>query len=238
MPVIIITGTGTDAGKTVVTAGIAACAKEDGKRVAVLKPAQTGVSIGEAGDIDEIARLVDGVTTAELARYPDPLAPRTAARCSGQAPLAMDVVVEKVKTLDATHDLVLVEGAGGLLVQFDEAGNTIASLAQRLQAIIDVHVLMVTSAGLGTLNMTALTAESLRHRQLRLMGLVIGRWPADPDLASRCNLDDLPDVANAPLLGVVPDNFDLDPRGFGNRISHFLAPQLHGQWNGVVECCP
>ncbi|MCT7357066.1 AAA family ATPase, partial [Streptomyces sp. 15-116A] len=84
MPVLVITGTGTEVGKTVVTAAVAAAAVAAGRSVAVLKAAQTGVGPGEAGDAEEVARLVGaGVTAGELARYPEPLAPGTAARRAG-----------------------------------------------------------------------------------------------------------------------------------------------------------
>jgi len=65
--ILVVTGTGTDVGKTVVTAAVAALAPG---RVAVLKPAQTGVGPDEPGDLAEVERLVPGVTTRELARYP------------------------------------------------------------------------------------------------------------------------------------------------------------------------
>ncbi|MGH3907303.1 MAG: AAA family ATPase, partial [Pseudonocardiaceae bacterium] len=81
---LIVTGTGTGVGKTVVTAALAALAVAAGRRVAVLKPAQTGVRAGEPGDVDEVRRLVGpSVTCRELARYPDPLAPATAAWRAG-----------------------------------------------------------------------------------------------------------------------------------------------------------
>lgn len=86
MTVLVITGTGTEVGKTVVTAAVAAAALASGRTVAVLKPAQTGVGPDEDGDVAEVARLAGPVTTAELARYPEPLAPATAARRVGRAP--------------------------------------------------------------------------------------------------------------------------------------------------------
>ena len=85
---MIITGTGTGVGKTVVTAAVAALAAGAGERVVVLKPAQTGIAPGAPGDLADVTRLTGGpVTTRELARYPEPLAPATAARRSGLAPL-------------------------------------------------------------------------------------------------------------------------------------------------------
>ncbi|KOU63396.1 dethiobiotin synthetase [Streptomyces sp. MMG1533] len=228
MPVLVITGTGTEVGKTVATAAVAAAALASGRSVAVLKAAQTGVRPDEAGDADEVARLAGAVTATELARYPEPLAPATAARRAGRAPVHPHEVAEAAAKLAAEHDLVLVEGAGGLLVRFDAAGGTVADAAGLLAA----PVLVVASAGLGTLNTTELTARELRTRGLGLAGIVIGSWPDAPDLASRCNLADLPDVSGAPLLGALPAGAgSLDPADFRAAAPGWLAPRLDGTWD-------
>jgi dethiobiotin synthetase len=228
MPVLVITGTGTEVGKTVTTAAVAAAALARGRSVAVLKAAQTGVRPEEPGDAAEVARLAGAVTTAELARYPDPLAPATAARRAGRPPVSPPEVAEAAAKLATDHDLVLVEGAGGLLVRFDDAGGTLADAAQLLAA----PVLVVASAGLGTLNTTELTARELRGRGLDLAGIVIGSWPDTPDLASRCNLDDLPDVTGAPLLGALPAGAGgITPAGFRTAAPGWLAPRLDGTWD-------
>jgi dethiobiotin synthetase len=197
--IFLVTGTGTGVGKTVVTAALAALAVAQDRDVAVLKPAQTGVSLTDPGDVDDIRRLVgatESMTTLELARYPDPLAPAVAAARCGRLPVTTEEVVEAALELADDHDLVLIEGAGGLLVRF--AGeSTLADVAFALEA----PALVVTAAGLGTLNHTALTTEALEVRGVACAGLVIGSWPDDPDLAARCNLEDLPSVAGVPLLG-------------------------------------
>jgi dethiobiotin synthetase len=66
-------------------------------------------------------------------------------------------------------------------------------------------VLVVVEAGLGTLNATALTTEALRHRGIGCVGVVVGSWPAEPDLAASCNVVDLPRSAGTPLVGVIPE---------------------------------
>lgn len=228
MPVLVITGTGTEVGKTVTTAAVAAAALAAGRSVAVLKAAQTGVAPDERGDAAEVARLAGAVTTAEVARYPDPLAPATAARRAGLAPVRPHEIAEAAGKLAGEHDLVLVEGAGGLLVRFDDAGGTLADAAELMAA----PLLVVASAGLGTLNTTELTARELRRRRLDLLGVVIGSWPEAPDLASRCNLADLPDVAAAPLLGAVPAGAGaLAPADFRAGAPGWLAPRLFGTWD-------
>lgn len=228
MPVLVITGTGTEVGKTIATAAVAAAAVAAGRSVAVLKAAQTGVRPDEPGDAQEVARLAGPVTVAEVARYPEPLAPATAARRAGRAPVHPRDVAEAAAKLATEHDLVLVEGAGGLLVRFDETGGTLADAAELLKA----PVLVVASAGLGTLNTTELTARELRSRKLDLLGVVIGSWPDSPDLAARCNLADLPEVAGAPLLGAVPAGAGaLDPADFRAAAAGWVAPGLDGTWD-------
>jgi dethiobiotin synthetase len=202
--ILVITGTGTGVGKTVVTAAIAALADAAGARVAVVKPAQTGVHPGPDSDIPDVETVtrLSGVTdTHELARFPDPLSPEAAARVSGLPAVDLDTVAAHVVTLAGTRDLVLVEGAGGLLVRYDKTGATLADLAAALRA----PVLLVTAAGLGTLNHTALTLEAIAARRLALAGVVVGAWPRVPDLAARENLNDLVTIIGEPLAGLLPD---------------------------------
>ncbi|MPZ67439.1 MAG: ATP-dependent dethiobiotin synthetase BioD [Pseudonocardiaceae bacterium] len=226
MTILVITGTGTGVGKTVVAAAVAALAVDAGQRVAVLKPAQTGAGQGDPGDLDEVRRLAGGgVTLLELARFPEPLAPDTAARRAGKAPITPSEVAAAARELAAEHDLVLMEGAGGLLVRLDGRGGTLADVA----ALLGAPVLVVAAAGLGTLNHTALTVEALRSRDLCCAGIVIGCWPAEPDLADRCNLIDLPEVTGVPLLGAMPEGAGaLAAAGFHAAARRGLAVELRG----------
>jgi dethiobiotin synthetase len=199
-PVLVVSGTGTEVGKTVVTAAVAALAASGGRRVAVVKPAQTGEPPGPTGDLAVIRRLSGVTQTHELARFPDPLSPEAAARAAGKPPLDLAAAAVFIKQLQVEADLVLVEGAGGLLVRYDPAGGTIADLA----GMLDAPVLVVTTAGLGTLNHTALTLEALSTRRLAPAGVVIGAWPVKPGLAERANLTDLAVIAGQPLAGTLP----------------------------------
>ncbi|MCK7626359.1 dethiobiotin synthase [Streptomyces sp. RS10V-4] len=232
MSVLFVTGTGTEIGKTVTTAAIAAAELRRGRSVAVLKAAQTGVGPDEPGDAAETARLAGPVTVSELARFPEPLAPATAARRSGLPPVGPQEIAEAAAKLAASHDLVLVEGAGGLLVRFDAAGHTLADAARMAGA----PVLVVVEAGLGTLNTTALTALALRTHGLHCPGVVIGSWPAEPGLAARCNLADLPESAGVPLLGLIPEGSGtLPPDAFRAAAPGWLAPQLGGTGPALPE---
>jgi dethiobiotin synthetase len=218
--ILVVTGTGTDVGKTVVTAAIAALAADRGRSVAVLKPAQTGLPEGAPGDLAEVVRLAGKVTTRELRRYPDPLAPESAARRSGLPAVTPAEAASAAGELAVDHDIVLVEGAGGLLVRFDGNGGTVADVAWSLHA----PVLLVAHAGLGTLNVTTLTAEALVRRGIECIGVVVGSWPADPGLA-----------AGAPLLGVLPAGIAaLPPDRFLEVARDSLSPWLDGDFDSDV----
>jgi len=210
MNALVVTGTGTEVGKTIVTAAIAALAADDGLRVAVVKPAQTGVAEAEAGDVDVVRRLSGVTDVHELVRYPEPLAPATAARRAGVVPLSVAEMADRIREL-ADRDLVIVEGAGGLLVQLDDKGGTLADLAR----LLDSPVLVVAAPGLGTLNAIALTCEAIRRRDLVCQGVVFGSWPEHADLAMNENVNDVADYAHAPLLGALPEGAGrLDPCAF------------------------
>ncbi|MBF6455362.1 dethiobiotin synthase [Nocardia cyriacigeorgica] len=196
MTLMFVTGTSTDVGKTIVTAALAATATAAGRSVAVCKPAQTGVAEDEPGDLATITQLSGVTSTLELARYPEPLAPDTAARRCGAPLLTIDETLSAITEL--TADLVLVEGAGGVLVRIGEF--TLLDLAAKLGA----PVVVVTAPGLGTLNHTELTTRALAAAGVECAGLVIGSWPDVPDLAMETNRTDLPRVTGAELIGSIP----------------------------------
>jgi dethiobiotin synthetase len=210
--IILVTGTDTEVGKTVASAALAVRSAAAGT-VAVVKPAQTGVGPDEPGDLAEIQRLTGITELHEGIRLRDPLAPTTAARRDGVALPSVESHAKTVDDLARTHDTVLVEGAGGLLVGLDAEGNNLADLARHLTTPFGFVV--VTRAGLGTLNHTGLTVEALRRRELPVEGLIVGAWPAEPDLAEQCNVEDLPATTGVPVIGRIPAGVgDLDQAAF------------------------
>lgn len=201
--VLVVTGTSTGVGKTVVTAALSSVLATRGEQVVVVKPVQTGIADGDC-DAEEVHRLT-GCAVQEHAALDEPLAPETAAR---RAWVTLPTVAEhadRLKVHTEFHDTVVVEGAGGLLVRLDTDGGTLLDLATWLvERDVDVEVVVVCAAGLGTLNHTELTVGALQARGVPVRGLVIGSWPDSPGLAETCNREDLPRVTGVPLLGAVP----------------------------------
>ena len=208
--VVLITGTSTEVGKTITTAAIACALRARGTDVVVVKVAQTGVEPDEDGDAAIVERLTSGLSTGsaptrELLRLPEPLAPDVAARRAGVTIPTVGDHVRAISDLARAHSIVLVEGSGGLLVHLDARGGTLADVGVGLRYKgVSCGTVLVAAAGLGTLNHSALTAEALRARHIPLLGVVIGSWPEQPDLAEECNVADLPRVTGTTLWGRIP----------------------------------
>jgi dethiobiotin synthetase len=230
---LFVTGTDTGVGKTVATAAIAWALAARGQRVAVLKPAQTGVAPGEPGDAEfALAAAASGQPPGDACvyRYRAQAAPLVAARAEGDA-VDPGRIVAAYERLRENYDAVLVEGAGGLLVPLAD-GWTMADLAR----VLALPVLVVARPGLGTLNHTLLTVEALRARGVELLGVVLCGWREPRDLATLTNPGLLCELGPLRLLGVLPWDPDLSTERLAlGRLREWapraLAPALGGDFD-------
>lgn len=207
--IILVTGTDTGVGKTITTAALAAVLHGTGRSVAVYKPCQSGAADGDS-DAAEIVRLAGAVTAETGVVLQEPLAPVAAAAVDGTPLPGVAAHAKKVRELAASHDHVLVEGAGGLLVALDSDGGTLADLGSILAAAF----VLVARPALGTLNHTALTLEALAARDLQVIGVVLGSWPSDPEVVHHSNRQVLGSL-RAPFLGTLPEQAsELSPADF------------------------
>jgi len=191
-----VTGTDTGVGKTVAAAWLAARAAARGMKVGYLKPVQTGLAPGEPGGDADFVAAAAGVPAEELLRYDEPLAPAVAAERAGR-PIDAGALIAAIRSRETGCDMILVEGAGGLLVPLTDT-MTMAGLAAEL----DAELVVVTRPGLGTLNHTALTLEAAARRDLAVAGLVVSEFPAEPGVTEETDLERLAKMA--PILEVVP----------------------------------
>ena len=226
--VLVVTGTDTGVGKTVVTAALAVALRRAGRSPYVVKPAQTGVTDAEPGDLATVRALAGPVPGHEGARLREPLAPDTAARVEGVELPGLAEQRDSVLAAAEEHD-VLVEGAGGVLVRLGEHWDLL-DLASSLSAFgRAAGFVVVARAGLGTLNHTALTVQAIQQRRLHVHGVVIGSWPAAPDLAAQQNLLDLPAMTGVPVLGRVPEGAGaLDAAAFAAGVPTWLPSLSDG----------
>lgn len=225
--ILAITGTDTGVGKTVVTAALAAALLAAGRTVAVYKPVQTGEPpAGErrGGDTGEVERLAgSGVVLAEGARYAEPMAPIAAAAAEDRVLPGIEEHVAAIGHLHARADVVLVEGAGGLLVRLTADGHTIADVCRGAGG----RLVVVARAGLGTLNHTELTLEAAAVRGVPVAGVVLGAWPADAGPVEESNADTLRRVCadvGTGWWGALPDGAGAwDSGRFGAAAARWFA---------------
>jgi dethiobiotin synthetase len=229
-PGLLITGTDTGVGKTFVAAGLAHALRADGIDVGVMKPAETGHDPAD-GPWPVDAKIL--AAASQCGDPPDlivpyvfapPVAPLVAARRSGRA-IEVERIADAYERISARHDFVLVEGAGGLAVPLAEFGEEdrlfdFADLAR----LLDVGLLVVARAHLGTLNHTALTIEYARRRGVPVVGVVVNGLDRTFDDASVIDNPELiEEMGQVPVLGVI-DRLEglVDPPRMGEVVREAL----------------
>jgi dethiobiotin synthetase len=180
IPGLFITATDTNVGKTVITGAIAQWFRTHARRrVAVSKPVASGCVRRREGlvseDAEYLAVCADTPHPLDVIcpeRYEEPLAPAIAAQRAGRV-IDWSAVQWSIDTMSTGADVLLVEGAGGILVPLD-AKTTVLDLVTQL----DLPAVVVARPGLGTINHTVLTVDRLRSAGVRVAGVVINRYPA------------------------------------------------------------
>lgn len=202
---VFITGTDTGVGKTLVACGLAALFKDNGYRVGVMKPAETGCAERDGALYPEDAARLKQASDSALSleticpyRFKEPLAPSVAAERAG-APIDIDRLRKVYDEIAAQHDLTIVEGAGGLLVPL-LPHYTYADLAKLLK----LPVIVVAANRLGAINHLTLTLEVAAACGLTVLGYVWNRLDAQPSLAAETNPDALRFLTATPCLGEIP----------------------------------
>ena len=221
---IFVTGTDTGVGKTWVTAGLAAALRRRGVDVGVFKPVATGAR--RVSDDTRLLRAAAGVSdppelvTPQLFRAP--LAPSVAARRERRA-VDLKAVDRAWRRLRSSHDLVLVEGVGGLMVPL-RPRFPVASLVRRLK----LPLVVVARPNLGTINHTVLTVRAAAAFGLRVVGLVVNRHgPGRSGLAERTARAALEEETGREVLAEIPWLGGDPARAFRNPVFDRLAARLY-----------
>ncbi len=201
-PAIFVTGTDTGVGKTLISSALARHFSSKGLKVGVMKPIETGIENPEGLGPDATllrwaAQSTDPEEQISPYRYKQPLAPCQAATLSNK-PIDVDEIEEAFKAMRVNKDLVIVEGAGGLMVPI-RGGFIMSDLARQL----NLPLLIVTHPRLGTLNHTLLTTFAARAMDLEISGYIINQMPEKPDDAEKQAPHLLASLASADLLGVL-----------------------------------
>jgi dethiobiotin synthetase len=223
-----VTGTDTGVGKTVVTAAIIARLRAGGSPVRALKPLLTGLDDPPdpvwPPDHVLLARAAGGdPATTILAGYGPPVSPHLAAELAGVTPPAPTHLAATIREAAAPSEVLVVEGVGGLLVPLGPDGDV-----RDLAVALGLPVIVVARAGLGTINHTLLTLEAARHAGLEVAGVVLNRWPEDPDVMVRSNRETIARLGGVEVATVgevaAPEPALLAAAAAGLPLERWLAP--------------
>jgi len=210
-PGVFITGTDTDVGKTVVSAGLALALRARGIHVGVMKPVATGC-FGERG------RLIsqDAVFLMEAAeneypaltnpvRFQHPLSPNVAASLE-KTEVDIGKIHEAYRDLQKIYDFIIVEGIGGLMVPLKK-DYYVANLVRDMK----LPMILVSRPNLGTINHTLLTIDAAVIRGLEVLGIIFNRAPTtNCSMAEMTNPKAIHELTGVPVLGSLPDIEGLD----------------------------
>jgi len=203
---IFITGTDTGVGKTFVAAGIIKAMREMGINVCPMKPFETGckmrggklypedsLKLIEAAGINEPLDLINPY------RFRKPLAPAVASEIEGVA-ISKRKIFAAYKQLLKKYDFTIVEGVGGIMVPVYKKYLCIDLIND-----LNVPVIIVSKAGLGTINHTLLTIDAARRRGIDVQGVVINNASGDgKDLSKKSNPVIIEGLGGIPVLGIIP----------------------------------
>jgi dethiobiotin synthetase len=202
---LLITGTDTGVGKTMVGCALGFAMKVRGLRVGVMKPAETGCAENAGGltPADALALRASASAIHPLDiicpyRYPSPLAPAMAAEVDHLPPPDPERIVQLFEHIAADSDVVIVEGAGGIAVPITWDFNY-ADLARAL----NLEVVLVVANRLGCLNSTLLSIGYASRKDVPVGGYILNDAEAASSAATRTNEQSLRRLTDVPALGAV-----------------------------------
>ncbi|MHB1646663.1 MAG: dethiobiotin synthase [Candidatus Acididesulfobacter diazotrophicus] len=206
MRVFFITGTDTDVGKTFVSSLIINGLKYYGKKTGYLKPIETGVKLNHDGtkkyidsffvkkqsDINESLEEICPFT------FEHPLSPYAASKFENKS-ICIKEILYSFYELKNNYDILIVEGAGGMLVPLKK-GHYMIDLAKYM----DAEVIIVGRAGLGMLNHTLLSINYAKNNDIKLAGIIINNAKNEKDESVLSNKEILREFTEVPIIGDIP----------------------------------
>jgi len=212
---IFITGTDTGVGKTVATAALVSILRGNGVCAVPMKPVQTGCScIDGTWAVPDLAFVLTAAriqaTEEEQKsmcpyRFELPCSPHLAAE-NAQSVITLDKILASYRDLEKTNDMILVEGAGGILVPVDET-----KYMRDIMTMLDIPVILVSRTGLGTLNHTLLSINELKRVGLTVAGVIFCETEFTEDTyIVQDNKRTIARLGEVAVLGTLPFLPDID----------------------------
>lgn len=209
-----ITGTDTGVGKTIVSAAILRTFIKKGLKVGAMKPIETGclnkdgVLLPSDGMfLRDMAEMNDSLEIVTPVKFETPVSPLVASRLEDME-IDLERVFKAFENLKKKYDYLIVEGVGGLMVPILKEQTKKAEKVYFVRDLIkdmELEVIIVTRATLGTINHTLLTVEALKSKKIPIKGFIINySTTVKNDISEKTNPDILNELLDIPFLGILP----------------------------------
>ena len=204
MKSFFVTGTDTGVGKTVITATLAMCLRKLGIDVGVMKPIssgipqKTGFKSSDVSLLCEAAGITDSEEMINPVFLPIPTSPYDATKILNVS-IDMPLIFEKFQNLIKTHQMLLVEGIGGIMTPITKN----FFVADMIKAM-GLDTIIVTRSTLGTLNHTIMTLSMCKDYEIPVKGMIVNYFDERGGPAEKNAPATLYELTGIPILGIIP----------------------------------
>lgn len=227
---VFITGTDTGVGKTFITAGLASLLLKTGMKVGIMKPVASGAIERDSNLVSEdveffyqIFKFRDDYNLINPYCFKAPIAPGVAARAENII-VNLSTIEHNFKLLSKQYDIVIVEGAGGIMSPVTEKYLTNADLAK----FLDLPVIIVSRPNLGTINHTMLAIEYAKQiKEIDVQGIILNyQCNTEDDISTKTNANVIKEMSGTKILGIIPYyNYNTQTIGIDN-LQDFFANRV------------
>lgn len=202
---IFITATGTDVGKTYISALLVKLLRENGVNCGYFKPALSGISPDIVSDVQYLSEVSGGNFTLEdnvSYSFKEAVSPHLASFRAGKK-ISLDKIIKDYEKLSNKYDFIVVEGAGGITCPFDLSATTL--LLPDVIKALGLDVIVVADAGLGTINSTLLTCEYAQSKSINVKGIILNNFDCD-NFMHQDNLEQVERLTGVKVVATVKSN--------------------------------
>ena len=204
---IFITATGTDVGKTYVSALLVKKLRDEGINCGYYKPALSGAEVidgelvpGDCAYVKKVAGLPESAMSYLSYCFKPAVSPHLASQVENN-PIKLDKIKKDFEIIKSKYDFVVVEGAGGIVCPMNLSGDK-PFLISDIVKELGLDVVVVASAALGSINDAVTTVEYTKNHGINVKGIILNRYDGD-DFMQRDNKKQIEYLCNVPIIASV-----------------------------------
>lgn len=202
---LFITATGTDVGKTYITALLVKKLRQANLNAGYYKAALSGadtITDSDAGFVNRIANIHQDEQTLLSYLYKNAVSPHLAAKLEGN-PVEKDIILKDYTRVQQNYDYITVEGSGGIVcpIRYDDKKKYFLT---DIIKWLHLPTLIIADAGLGTINSVVLTVEYLKQQQIKIQGIILNNYSGG--IMQDDNIKMIEELTNYPILALVKPN--------------------------------